>query len=102
MRIWRKTAQKESSERGLARAALDGAPREELLREAMKALARHAPTGRLGVWLETDSKATQHDGGAAGFHGMVWARCSSNTPRASAPLSAEPPPPSASPLAPNP
>jgi len=91
MRIWRKTAQKESSERGLARAALDGAPREELLREAMKALARHAPTGRLGVWLETDSKATQHDGVAAGFHGMVWDRGSSDTPREWAHLSVEPP-----------
>src|SRR5258708_9685943 len=91
MRIWRKTAQKESSERGLARAALDGAPREELLREAMKALARHAPTGRLGVWLETDSKATQHDGAAAGFHGMVWERGSRNTTREPAELSVAPP-----------
>src|SRR5260370_12422493 len=91
MRIWRKTAQKESSERGPARAALDGAPREELLREAMKALARHAPTGRIGVWLETDSKATQHEGVAAGFHGMVWERGSSDTPREWAHLSVEPP-----------
>src|SRR6266478_875767 len=91
MRIWRKTAQKESSGRGLARAALDGASRQELLQEAMKALARNGPTDRLGVWLATDSNATPHDEIAAGFRGLVWDRGSRDTPQEWAHLSVEPP-----------
>ena len=91
MSIWRKTAQKESSERGLARAALDGAPRDELIREAFKALRRHALKDRLGVWLETDSNATLHGEIVAGFHGLVWDRGNRDTPQEWAHLSVEPP-----------
>jgi hypothetical protein len=61
MRIWRKTAQKESRQRGLARAALDGAPRDELIREALQALTRHGHKDRLGVWLEADSNSKKND-----------------------------------------
>jgi len=46
MSIWRKSAQKESRERGVARAALDGAPRDELIREALQALTRHGSKDR--------------------------------------------------------
>ncbi len=91
MSIWRKTAHKESSERGLARAALDGAPRDELIREAFKALRRHALKDRLGVWLETDSNATLHGEIVAGFHGLVWDRGNRDTPQEWAHLSVEPP-----------
>ncbi len=91
MWIWHKTAQKESSARGLARAALDGASRKELLQEAMKALARNGPTGRLGVWLATDPNATPHDEIAAGFHGLVWDHGNRDTPKGWAHLSVEPP-----------
>ena len=87
MRIWRKTAQKESSERGLARAALDGPPRDEWIREALRALTRHGPKDRLGVWLETDSNATSHDEITAGFHGIVWDRGNRDTPQEWAHLS---------------
>src|SRR5260370_4142886 len=99
MWIWHKTAQKESSARGLARAALDGASRKELLQEAMKALARNGPTVRLGVWLATDPNATPHDEIAAGFHGLVVCPGNRYTPKRSAhlpvppPLPAEPLPP---------
>ena len=91
MSIWRKTGQEESSERGLARAALDGAPRDEWIREALQALARHGPKDRLGVWLETDLKATPHGEIAAGLHGIVWDRGNSDTPREWTHLSVEPP-----------
>ncbi len=46
MSIWRKSAQKESRELGVARAALDGAPRDELIREALQALTRHGSKDR--------------------------------------------------------
>src|SRR5258708_23562936 len=91
MSIWRKTGQEESSERGLARAALDGAPRDEWIREALQALARHGPKDRVGVWLETDLKATPHGEIAAGLHGIVWDRGNSDTPREWTHLSVEPP-----------
>src|SRR6266568_2333820 len=91
MSIWGKTAHKESSERGLARAALDGAPRDELIREALKALRGRALKGRLGVWLETDSNATLHGAMVAGFHGLVWDGGNRDTPQEWAHLSVEPP-----------
>ena len=91
MRIWHKTPQKESSARGLARAALDGASRKELLHEAMKALTRYGPAGRLGVWLETDSNAKPYGEIAAGFQGLVWDHGRSDTPKEWAHLSVEPP-----------
>src|SRR6266852_2227883 len=91
MSIWRKSAQKESTERGLARAALDGAPRDALIREALKALTRHGPKDRFGVWLETDLNGTPHAEILAGFRGIVWDRGNSDTPQEWAHLSVEPP-----------
>src|SRR6266851_5505232 len=91
MRIWRKTAEEESSARGLARAALGGASRGELLQEAQEALARLGHPGRMGVWLEADSNGTSHDEIAAVFHGTVWDRGNHDTPPEWAQLSVEPP-----------
>jgi hypothetical protein len=91
MSIWRKSAQKESRARGLARAALDAAPRDELIREALEALARHGHKDRLGVWLKADSNATPHGEIAAEFRGIVWDRGNSDTPQEWAHLSVEPP-----------
>jgi signal transduction histidine kinase/FixJ family two-component response regulator len=91
MRIWRKTVQIESSGRGVARAALDGASRNELIQEAQKALVRQGHSARIGVWLEADRSANTHDGIAAGFHGTVWDRGSQDTPPEWAHLSVEPP-----------
>jgi signal transduction histidine kinase/FixJ family two-component response regulator len=91
MRIWQKTVEKESSGRGLSRAALEGASRQELLQEAQKTLARQGLAGRIGVWLEPDSNGTSHHEIAAGFHGTVWDRRSQDTPPEWAHLSVEPP-----------
>ena len=91
MRIWGKTAEKVRSGRGVVRAALDGASRRELLREALKALSQQGSTGRFGVWLEADSNASPQHENAAGFHGMVWDRGNLETPQEWALLSLEPP-----------
>ena len=80
MKIWRKKAEKESSRRGVARAALNGASRKELLQEALKVLAQQAPTCRIGVWLAVDSNAGPQNDASAEFHGMVWDRGNSETP----------------------
>src|SRR5216683_4460384 len=91
MKIWRKKAEKESSRRGVARAALNGASRKELLQEALKVLAQQAPTCRIGVWLAVDSNASPQNDASAEFHGMVWDRGNSETPHEWASLSVEPP-----------
>src|ERR1700694_6030585 len=95
MRIWGITAEKVRSGRGVVLAALDGASRRELLREALKALSQQGSTGRFGVWLEADSNASPQHENAAGFHGMVWDRGNLETPQEWALLSLEPPLPDA-------
>jgi len=91
MRIWAKKAEKGSSGRGVARAALNGAPRRELVQEALQALSQQGCAGRIGVWLEADSNASPQNQNTAAFHGMVWDRGNAATPREWASLSVEPP-----------
>src|SRR5713226_4909554 len=91
MRIWAKKAEKGSSGRGVARAALNGAPRRELVQEALQALSQQGCAGRIGVWLEADSNASPQNQNTAAFHGMVWDRGNSETPPEWASLSVEPP-----------
>jgi signal transduction histidine kinase/FixJ family two-component response regulator len=91
MKLWRKNTENDSSGRGLARAALDGASRKELLREALKRLAQQGRSCRVGVWLEKDSNGGPQNEFAAGFRGMVWDRGSTETPQEWTQLSVEPP-----------
>ena len=91
MSIWGKRTERESSGRGVARAALDGASREELVREAQKSLAKEGRTGRIGVWLEPDPDASPQKEAPAGFRGVVLDRGSDETPQEWATLSVEPP-----------
>jgi hypothetical protein len=80
MNIWRKTAERASSGRGLARAILDGVSREELLHEAQIALARQGQATRIGVWFEARSNGSPQDELVAGFHGTVWDRGNRDPP----------------------
>src|SRR6266478_9765830 len=91
MRIRAKAAEKEWTGRGVARAALDGASRKELLLEALRALTQQGSPGRIGVWLEADGNANPQNKNIAGFHGMVWERGNLETPQEWAHLSVEPP-----------
>src|SRR5260370_22990363 len=95
MKLWRKNTQKDSGGRGVARAALDGASRKELLHEALGELACRRPSCRIGVWLEMDSNADLQNEFAAGFRGIVWDRGSTETPPEWSRLSIEPPLPDA-------
>jgi signal transduction histidine kinase/CheY-like chemotaxis protein len=91
MKIWGKKPEKASSNRGVSRAALEGATRAELVVEALSALARSGISARLGVWLEPDLKAPVRHEQIAGFHGAVWDQGQTETPREWAHLSIEPP-----------
>ena len=72
MWAWGKKQEDERSWRGAARAGLSGAPREELMREAIHSLARDGRADRIGVWLEQDSLAGADGHTAACLRGMIW------------------------------
>ncbi len=91
MRVRKKKTETDSSERGVARAALEGAPREELLQEALRALAREGNADRIGVWLKAQPGMGPQREVPAGFHGLVWDRENAETPKEWTNLSVEPP-----------
>ena len=91
MRIWMKTAEEDSIGPGVARAALRGASRKELVEEALKTLSQQGPRGRIGVWLEPDSNASQQHENNAWFCGRVWDRGNLDPPQEWEHLSVEPP-----------
>src|SRR6266849_5681543 len=72
MRVWRKKPQDEASAASVARAALAGASREELVREALRALTQVPHPDRVGIWLEPDPKAPSTNELSGAFHGLVW------------------------------
>lgn len=93
MQIWRKKMERESSIRGVARAALAGASRKELVAESLQALALalRGSSARLGVWLEPDPSNTRQDENIAGFQGAVWEEGVTESPKGWTHLSVEPP-----------
>lgn len=72
MWAWRKKSSVERSWRGIARAALEGASRDELLREAIQALKEEDLGDRIGIWLECDTSETPTAPGVEEFRGIVW------------------------------
>lgn len=86
-----KKDEQERAWRGAAGAALVGATREELIREAIHTLSRDGRTGRIGVWLEQEWPAEPDSLAAACFRGMVWEAETDETPSDWERLSLEPP-----------
>jgi signal transduction histidine kinase/ActR/RegA family two-component response regulator len=78
MNLWAKKNEAIPPSRGVVRAALDGASRDELLREALHALSAEAPADRLGVWIACPKTAAAD--GHASFHGAVLDRGEQATP----------------------
>jgi signal transduction histidine kinase/ActR/RegA family two-component response regulator len=91
MWAWRKKQEEERSWRGAARAGLAGAPREELIREAIHSLARDRHVDRIGVWLEQDSPSNEDGHTAACLRGMIWESEGEDTPEEWEKLSLEAP-----------
>jgi signal transduction histidine kinase/CheY-like chemotaxis protein len=91
MWAWRKKQEDLRSWRGAARAGLAGAPREELMREAIHALARAGRADRIGVWLEQNSPTGADGHAAACLRGMIWEAEGEDTPDEWEKLSLEPP-----------
>jgi signal transduction histidine kinase/CheY-like chemotaxis protein len=91
MRLWGKRAEEESRGCSVARAALAGVSRGELLREALNSLTQDQHADRVGVWLEPEASAESAKELSGGFHGLVWDRAHSDTPLEWRNLSVEPP-----------
>ncbi|MGC1613921.1 MAG: ATP-binding protein [Candidatus Acidiferrum sp.] len=93
MWAWRKKDEEARSWLGVASAGLAGAPREELMREAIHALAREGRADRIGVWLEQDLSAGMDTLAAPCLRGIVWEAQAEETPADWERLSLEPPVP---------
>jgi signal transduction histidine kinase len=91
MWAWRKKKVKECSWQGAARAGLAGAPREELMREAIHAMSKDRRADRIGVWLEQDSLCDADASVTACLRGMIWEAGGEDTPEEWEKLSLEPP-----------
>jgi PAS domain S-box-containing protein len=78
MRVWAKKEMPVITGRGVARAAVEGASREELIREALHQLSPGEHAQRFGVWLECAHLA--ETGGPATFRGSVQDGAGEATP----------------------
>ena len=94
MSLWRKKAETQVARSGVARAALAGVSRTDLIQEALGVLEQEESSERIGVWLEYDPSCAHANNGSA-FHGLVWDRASSDIPFEWGMLSLEPPLPEA-------
>jgi signal transduction histidine kinase/ActR/RegA family two-component response regulator len=76
-------------EKGVARAAAEGASHEELMREAMRVLSKDSNADRLGVWFEPQPAQKEETSFPPSFRGMIWERGVEATPAEWARLSPE-------------
>ena len=87
----RKSEEAERKWRGAASAGFAGAPREELMREAIYSLAREGRADRIGLWLEPDLSLGATPLAPTCLRGMVWEDHGEQTPADWERLSLEPP-----------
>ena len=76
---------------GVARAAAEGKPRKELLREAVRILLASGEADRVGVWVESTGDAVVDTGEIRSFRGIVADRERDGTPEDWSRLSPEAP-----------
>jgi hypothetical protein len=91
MRVWKKKVDEKGTRAGVARAALAGASRDELLRAALQALTKEGHADRIGVWTEAEASPSHPSAVPAALHGLVWDRENPESPREWMNLSVEPP-----------
>src|SRR5882724_57898 len=91
MNVWGLRAESREAIRGVARAAVAGASRDELLKEALRALGREGNADRIGVWVEAEPSLNLQNEVPGRFQGLVWDRENGEMPAEWAHLSVEPP-----------
>jgi signal transduction histidine kinase/ActR/RegA family two-component response regulator len=80
MWAWRKRGSEESAWRGVARATLLNAVREELMHETIHAIASTGLVDRIGMWLEQDLPGSSNGNAAEVLRGLIWERNEDRTP----------------------
>src|SRR5712664_1086990 len=91
MNVWGQRTESREAIRGVARAAVAGASRDELLKEALGALGREGNADRIGVWVEAEPNLSLQNEVPGRFQGLVWDRENGEMPAEWAHLSVEPP-----------
>ena len=92
MRIWGKQTKEEAGTASVARAALAGASRVQLLQEALRTLTQAPHPDRAGIWLEPGANVASVNEFSGAFRGLVWDHaCGDNCPPEWKFLSLEPP-----------
>src|SRR5438045_9170180 len=74
MRVWGKKTEPEASGASVARVALGGASRKELVQEALRALTQAPQADRVGIWLEPEANTSSGNEFSGEFHGLVGPR----------------------------
>ena len=81
MHLWGKRKEElRSPHRGVARAAAESAPQEELAREAIRVLRERSDADRIGVWLEPQAHSEKDDERPTSFRGVIWDKDADATP----------------------
>jgi signal transduction histidine kinase/ActR/RegA family two-component response regulator len=91
MRVWGKLPSQETQRKGVSRAALAGATRQQLMQEALHTVLSGSLIDRAGVWMESSDPVSLEAESTADFHGLVadrhgltipaeWARWSREAP----------------------
>ncbi|HEV3375448.1 MAG TPA: ATP-binding protein [Candidatus Acidoferrum sp.] len=90
MPIWGKKKQEDRGpEKGVARAAAEGASREELVWEALRRLSLETSADRFGVWIEPQPAQREENSFPLSFRGAIWEKGVEATPAEWARLSPE-------------
>jgi signal transduction histidine kinase/ActR/RegA family two-component response regulator len=94
MWVWRNPHEQKTDAIGVARAALEGRSRQDLLREAIKILLAGGQADRIGIWMEASDGDAADFAKRRSFRGIVAQKDGEATPAEWSRLSPQPPLPS--------
>jgi PAS domain-containing protein len=91
MWVWGNAQEREGGTIGVARAAVEGRVRQDLLKEAIKTLLASGQADRVGVWVEIGDHGVADSGQHSSFRGIVAEKDGEATPAEWSRLSPQPP-----------
>ena len=91
MWVWGNAQEQEGGTIGVARAAVEGRVRQDLLKEAIKTLLASGQADRVGVWVEIVDHGVADSGQHSSFRGIVAEKDGEATPAEWSRLSPQPP-----------
>jgi len=91
MWVWKRAQEPERGIIGVARAAVEGRVRQDLLREAIKTLLASGQADRVGVWVDMEDHGAADSAPQTSFRGIVAEKDGEQTPAEWSRLSPQPP-----------